>query len=80
MQRADYPAFTDLMDSLAEVYGAKLGAGGVALYWEALAAYPFEAVQCAIRQHTQDPDKGRFMPRPADLIGRLGQPREARAG
>ena len=59
---------------LAGFYGTELGKTSLAIYWDTLREYEFDAVQEAMRSHVKDPDHGRFMPKPADIIREPDQP------
>jgi hypothetical protein len=39
------------------------------LYWSALKDLELSEIETALQMHMRDPDKGRFMPKPADLRG-----------
>src|SRR5690242_619397 len=60
--------FASLMTSLADYYEKSLSKGVLALYWEGLRQYDYEAIEKAAWAHTQLPDEaGRWMPKVSDL-------------
>jgi len=60
--------FANLMTALADYYEKSLSKGVLALYWEGLRQYDYEAIEKAAWAHTQLPDEaGRWMPKVADL-------------
>lgn len=60
--------FASLMTSLADYYEKSLSKGVLALYWEGLRQYDYEAIERAAWAHTQLPDEaGRWMPKVSDL-------------
>lgn len=60
--------FTKLLATTMDVYGRQITAGFVDVFFSALTPYPLEIVREALNRHLQDPDSGRFAPKPADLI------------
>jgi hypothetical protein len=60
--------FANLMTALADYYEKSLSKGVLALYWEGLRQYDYEAIEKAAWAHTQLPDEaGRWMPKVSDL-------------
>jgi hypothetical protein len=71
MRREDYDRFAMVLTATAELYGKTLSAGAITLWWQALERFSLEQVGKALRQHTEDAERGQFMPKPADLIRAL---------
>ena len=63
--------FTAALAGVASFYGAELTQMSLAIYWNTLRKHELEAVQAAIHSHIKDPEHGRFMPKPADIIRHL---------
>jgi hypothetical protein len=60
--------FLELLTGISDYYGKPLSKTTLALYWQGLRAFDFEAVERALWQHTQSPDEcGRWMPTISDL-------------
>lgn len=60
--------FATLMTGIADYYRKELSKVVMALYWEGLRQYDYEAVEKAMWAHTQTPDEaGRWMPMISDL-------------
>lgn len=60
--------FATLMTGIADYYRKELSKVVMALYWEGLRQYDYEAVEKVMRAHTQTPDEaGRWMPMISDL-------------
>jgi hypothetical protein len=60
--------FASLMTALADYYEKSLSKGVIALYWDGLRQYDYEAIEKAAWAHTQLPDEaGRWMPKVSDL-------------
>lgn len=76
MNSTDRAGFAANILALAEIYGKALSPAAIGVYWNALQSYPLAEVQRAIERHVQDPDAGRYFPKPADLIRHL----QTRAG
>ena len=71
MTDAEKKKFTAAVAGLAGFYGVELPKMSMAIYWDTLREHEFEALQEAIRCHIKDPEHGRFMPKPADIIRHL---------
>ena len=71
MNEAEKAKFTAAVVGLAGFYGAELNKMSLAIYWDTLREHELEALQEAMRCHVKDPDHGRFMPKPADIIRHL---------
>ena len=67
----DFPAFQAELRKTAEVYDKTLSREAVAIYFEDLAPYPVDRVIDGMTAHRRHPDRGRFMPRPADIIAAM---------
>ena len=67
----DFPAFQAALRAAAEVTGHALSEEQIMLYWDLLSDKNIDDVKAAVRAHLRDPDRGRFMPRPADIIGAM---------
>lgn len=78
MREADFPTFAALLDDVAELLPPPqpLGATARAMFFRALAEHDLAAVRAALDAHVKDAQRGRWFPKPADLIAQL----EARAG
>lgn len=73
MRECDFRAFAALLDDVAALLPPPqpLGPTARAMFFRALAAHPLEAVQAALDAHVKDPQRGRWFPKPADLIAQL---------
>lgn len=67
---SDKQRFSALMDDLGLVYDKAVSVELKRLYWDDLGHLPIDAIESAMRAHRRDPERGRFWPRPADIIGR----------
>lgn len=67
--------FSELMDQLGLVYDKDVPPALKRLYWDDLEHLPIEQIERAMRAHRRDPERGRFWPRPADLLARCQDPR-----
>jgi Domain of unknown function (DUF6475) len=68
MEIHDMPAFAQVMASLGELYGKPVSGILVDLYWNALKRFDIHAIRQALHTHINNPDRGQFMPKPADLM------------
>jgi hypothetical protein len=63
--------FSDLMDELGTIYEREVSVTLKKLYWEDLPKGAFAQIEAAFHAHRRDPDRGRFFPKPADLIAKM---------
>ena len=63
--------FTAAVTGVASFYGVELNKMSLNIYWDTLREHELEALQEAMRCHIKDPDHGRSMPKPADIIRHL---------
>lgn len=68
MELNERDSFAKLLISVAALYDKELSTIVIKLYWTTLQIYSLEDVMKAFRIHTEDPDGGNFMPKPADII------------
>jgi len=68
MRIEDKADFTKLLAATMAVYERQITSGFVDIFFSALGQYPLEIVREALNRHLQDPEGGRFAPKPADLI------------
>ncbi|WP_425154733.1 hypothetical protein [Candidatus Palauibacter sp.] len=72
MTGTDRPAFHAALVAVAELYGRTLSSVAQRMYWQALRRYRLADVEAAFGRHVEDPERGRFMPLPADVVAALG--------
>jgi hypothetical protein len=72
MSKPDKQRFSDLLDDLGLIYDKEVSVTLKRLYWEDLGAYPIATIEAACQAHRRDRDRGRFFPKPADLLARIG--------
>ena len=70
--KSDKQRFSDLLDDLGLIYDKDVSVNLKRLYWEDLGSYPITAIEVACQAHRRDRDRGRFFPKPADLLARIG--------
>jgi len=68
MKQDEYGQFQVLWTRICDVYGKSPSDAAITITFRALAKYPLATIRRALDAHTSDPDGGRFMPKPADLI------------
>ena len=71
MRIEDKPEFTKLLAAAMDVYGRQITTGFVDIFFAALGQYDLATVREALNRHLQDPEAGRFQPKPADLIRQI---------
>lgn len=69
----DFTRFTAMLDEIAGVLpNAKpFTPAGKSLFFRALAKFRFEDVERGLMAHVADPQRGRFLPAPADVIAQI---------
>lgn len=82
MLTSDRGEFTKLLAATMDVYGRPITTAFVDIFFSALTPYDFATVREALSRHLQDPDGGRFAPKPADLIRQIqnGKAADGRPG
>jgi hypothetical protein len=68
MQPKDRKRFGLCLMAAAEMYGKPPSEAASSMWWNALSAYEIDGVERAFQAHIGDPDRGQFMPRPADIV------------
>ena len=68
---ADKDRFSETLGGIAGFYGVDLPIASTEIYWSALLEYGIRDIREAIAAHIKDPEQGRFMPKPADIIRHL---------
>lgn len=74
MREADMPEFLALLDDVGALLqrpGQSLSPTARAMFFRALTPYSLVDVRAAFDAHVKDPQRGRFMPLPADLIAQI---------
>ena len=71
MTESQKAKFTATLTGVASFYGTELNKMSLNIYWETLREHDLEALQEAMRSHVKDPEHGRFMPKPADIVRHL---------
>jgi hypothetical protein len=79
MQPSKRQVFKQLLTGMGFLYGKSLHESVLEIYWQALAHLAFSEVKIALQKHVQNPDKGQFMPKPADVIEHLQGSTESQA-
>ena len=68
-----------VLTDVYELYGKECSRGLHALWWEALKGYSMAEVRGALSAHVTNPDRGQFLPKPADIRRCLEGSSETRA-
>lgn len=70
----DFDEFSTLLDAACGLLSRGTyvpNAGNTAMFFRSLQTYPIEVVRAAIEAHVKDPQRGRFVPMPADIIAQI---------
>ena len=68
MTDSDKTLFFDRVGALAAFYGMEIATTSIAIYWSVLVKYSLDDITKAMHAHLSDPDRGSFIPKPADFI------------
>jgi hypothetical protein len=79
MQPSEQDAFGQLLTGVGLLYGKTLHEAVLAIWWQALKHCAFNEVRAALSAYVVNPDKGQFMPKPADVIEYLQGSSETQA-
>lgn len=74
MREADMGAFFALLDDVGSLLlrpGQAMTATSKAMFFRAMSEYGLPSVRAAFDAHVKDPQRGKFMPLPADLIAQI---------
>ena len=73
MHEHDFGQFSAMLDDIASVLppSVPLSSTGKAMFFRTLANLPLEAVRRAFDAHVRDPQRGRFFPKPADVLAQI---------
>ena len=82
MRAEDEGEFTKLLAASMLIYDRQITKTIVGLFFSAMSPYELPTVREALSRHLQDPDGGRFAPKPADLIRQIqsGKAQDGRPG
>ena len=81
MTRHDVACFTQILDGVCSLLSRgtyKPNDTNAAMWFRALSEHDLADVRAAFDAHVKDPDRGRFAPVPADIIGKLRDLRSER--
>jgi hypothetical protein len=77
MKKTDKTEFLVALSSVAELFGKTLTDATIELWWSVLKDLPLEDIKSGFSRHLRDAERGRFMPAPADIIGKTVAKRTA---
>lgn len=68
MRENEFNEFRELITDVASFYGQKLSSFALDIWWNALRRFDLRDIRHALGLHCQDPDRGQWMPKPADVV------------
>ena len=68
MKPSEKREFVSTILAAALIYDKTLSPPVVELYWAACKEISLDRLKAAVERHVKDPERGRFMPRPADIM------------
>ena len=72
MFKQDSAEFAKLITGIGEIYRWEFSPQVIEIYWRVLEPFSLEDVKAAVYRHIQDPDVGKFLPKPSDIIMAIG--------
>ena len=76
MTNDDFKRFGAVWTSTQKIYGVEHESDVLSLVFKALSEFTLQDVEAALAAHVQDPARGKFPPKPADVIAKLQTPLE----
>jgi len=71
MNQSDKQRFSEVLGGVHDFYGKELSKFAVAVWLQACESFDIEQITKAFSAHLMDPERGQFMPKPADLVRQL---------
>lgn len=71
MNSSDREKFAEVLAGVHDFYGKDLSKFAVQVWMQACEAFDVEQVTKALSAHLMDPERGQFMPKPADIVRNL---------
>lgn len=68
MRPSDSVQFRELISGVYDFYGKEVTPFALGVWWESMKHYDLAAVRDALSRHAMNPDKGVFLPKPADVV------------
>ena len=68
MRDTEKSEFVSAVGAVLEVYGAAITPAAMSIWWEVLRRFELHVVRDALGRHVQNPQAGRFAPKPADVV------------
>ena len=75
----DHAQFSRLLSDVMAFYKEPMSDFAMRIWWSALEEFDLASVSRAFTAHAKDPDRGRFVPKPADVIFQLRGSNDERA-
>lgn len=74
MIETEFDAFSEMLDDVCTLLSRGRyvpSEKSTAIFWRALSPHPLAVVRAALDAHVNDPERGKFVPVPADLLARI---------
>jgi hypothetical protein len=79
VNQSDYMRFVTIWSACHDVYGRSPSEGAIDISFQALARFDIQDISLALTAHMNDPEGGRFAPKPADIVRQIEGGSESRA-
>jgi len=57
-----------LLTTVGELYGKPVSKQLIEIYWSSLRTFAYSEVQSAVYRHINNPDSGKYLPKPSDIV------------
>lgn len=74
MVKTEFDAFSEMLDDVCTLLSRGryvANEKSTAMWWRAMAPHPLVVVRAAFDAHVNDPERGKFVPVPADILSRI---------
>jgi len=68
MLQADFAQFRAVLQGVFALYGKDMSPAVMDIWWGAMRPFDLAAFRDVMNRHATDPDRGQFLPKPADVI------------
>jgi len=68
MNANDQKRFTELIAGVHDFYGKPITKFAAQVWWQACQSFDYEQLSKAFSSHLMDPERGQFLPKPADIV------------
>jgi hypothetical protein len=72
MEQPEFEKFRSLLTGVYALYARDISVAVFDIWWATMRQFDYSAVADAFTRHATDPDRGQFLPKPADVVRLIG--------